>query len=208
TEVRPFTDRQVELLKIFADQAVIAIENTRLFEAEQTRTRELAEALEQQTATSEILRIISGSPTDVQPVFNAFAEAALRLSGAPTFVTTFDGELMHLVAQADIGPEGANAFRRVYPRRPSRGSAAGRAILDRAIVQIHDVTVDPEYEHRQLARLVDFRSVLAVPMLHNGRPIGTINAHKPEAGAFTNQQIALLQPFSDRAVLAIPQTPS
>jgi two-component system, NtrC family, sensor kinase len=204
TEVRAFTDKQVDLVATFADQAVIAIENARLLNELQAKNSDLTEALEQQTATSEILRVISGSPTDVQPVFGAIAEAALRLCGAASsIVTTFDGELMHLSAQADISPEGNDAFRRVYPRRPSRGSASGRAILTRAIVQIPDVTADAEYEHGHLARVIDFRSALVVPTLRDGLPIGTINVHKAEPGPFTDKQVALLQTFADQAVIAI-----
>src|SRR5438128_325233 len=204
TEVLPFSDTQIALLKTFADQAVIAIENVRLFKELEARNSDLTEALEQQTATSEILRVISSSPTDVQPVFDAIAEAALRLCGAASsIVTTFDGELTHLSAQADISPEGNDAFRGVYPRRPSRGSASGRAILTRAIVQIPDVTEDAEYEHGHLARVIDFRSVLVVPTLRDGLPIGTINVHKAEPGPFTDKQVVLLQTFADQAVIAI-----
>src|SRR5437899_3629900 len=203
-EVRPFTDSQIALIETFADQAAIAIENARLLTELQTKNADLTEALEQQTATSEILRVISSSPTDVQPVFGAIAEAALRLCGAASsIVTTFDGELTHLSAQADISPEGNDAFRRVYPRRPSRGSASGRAILTRAIVQIPDVTADAEYEHGHLARVIDFRSVLVVPTLRDGLPIGTINVHKAEPGPFTDKQVVLLQTFADQAVIAI-----
>jgi two-component system, NtrC family, sensor kinase len=203
-EVRPFTDSQVVLMETFADQAAIAIENARLLNELQTKNADLTEALEQQTATSEILRVISRSPTDVQPVFDAIAGAALRLCGAASsIVTTFDGELMHLSAQADVSLDGTDAFRRVYPRRPSRGSASGRAILTRAIVQIPDVTVDPEYEHRDLAQVIHFRSALVVPTLRDGLPIGTINVHKTEPGAFTDKQIALLRTFTDQAVIAI-----
>src|SRR5438132_8989962 len=203
-EVRPFTDSQIALMETFADQAAIAIENARLLTELQTKNADLTEALEQQTATSEILRVIASSPTDVQPVFDAIAEAALRLCGAASsIVTTFDGELTHLSAQADISPEGNDAFRGVYPRRPSRGSASGRAILTRAIVQIPDVTADAEYQHGHLARVIDFRSVLVVPTLRDGLPIGTINVHKAEPGPFTDKQVVLLQTFADQAVIAI-----
>jgi signal transduction histidine kinase len=165
---------------------------------------QVTESHEQQTATSEILRIISSSPTDVQPVFDAIAEAAMRLCGAhSSLVTTFDGELLHLVAQADISPEGREVVRDVYPRRPSRGSASGRTVLTRAIVQIPDVTADPEYDVQVVPRVRDFRSILAVPMLRDGLPIGTINAHKAQPGSFTDKQIALLQTFADQAVIAI-----
>jgi signal transduction histidine kinase/putative methionine-R-sulfoxide reductase with GAF domain len=177
----------------------------------EARTRELAEtnrdlteALEQQTATSEILRVISSSPTDVRPVFDTIAQAAMRLCrAASSIVTTLDGEVLHLSAQAHMGPEGADALRRVYPSRVGRGLAAGRAILTRAVVHIADVHADPQYEHPDLARYSAFRGVLAVPMLRNGLPIGTINIHKAEPGPFPDKQIELLQTFADQAVIAV-----
>src|SRR5262245_56464062 len=206
-EPRAFTDGQIALVRTFADQAVIAIENVRLFTELKQRNAEVTEALEQQTATSEILRVISSSPTDVQPVFDAIAEAAMRLCGAhSSLVTTFDGELLHLVAQADISPEGREVVRDVYPRRPNRGFASGRSVLTRAIVQIPDLTEDEEFDVQVgafVARTRDFRSILAVPMLRDGLPIGTINAHKAQPGPFTDKQVALLQTFADQAVIAV-----
>jgi GAF domain-containing protein len=184
----------------------------------ETRDRELAEAREQltaahaqvgesheqQTATSEILRVISSSPTDVQPVFDTIARAALRLCGATfSFVTSFEGELLRICALADTSPEGADALRRVYPLRPSQGLAAGRAILTRAIVHVADVYTDAAYEYSDLAQAARFRSVLAVPMLRQGFPIGTINVHKAAPGPFPDNQIELLRTFADQAVIAI-----
>jgi PAS domain S-box-containing protein len=203
-KVEPYTDRQIELVRTFADQAVIAIENVRLFQELEARNRDLTETLEQRTATSEILRVISSSPTDVQPVFDAIAEAALRLcSAASSIVTTVDGDLIRLSAQAEIRPEGSDAFRRVYPRPLGRGFAAGRAILNRAVVRIADVYADAEYEHRHLPQAAEFRGILAVPMLRDGVPIGTINVHSAEPTPFTDSQVELLKTFADQAVIAI-----
>jgi GAF domain-containing protein len=129
--VRPFDDKQIELLATFADQAVIAIENVRLFEAEQQRTSELSEALEHQTATSEVLNVISRSPTNAQPVFDAICQSASRLcEGAFSVVWRYDGELLHYVASDNFTPEVLDRLFKTYPRRPDRSLAAGRAILD------------------------------------------------------------------------------
>ncbi len=196
-KVRPFTSKQIALLKTFADQAAIAIENARLL-------RDLTEALEQQTATSDILRVISSSPTDVQPVFAAIAESARKLCEAATAgVLMFDGELVHLSALANVTPEGADALRQAFPRPPSRESAATRVILTRSVVVIPDVLEDPEYAIRGPALAGSFRSVLAVPMLREGSPVGAIAVGRPEPGPFSNKQIALLKTFADQAVIAI-----
>ncbi|HSD50644.1 MAG TPA: GAF domain-containing protein, partial [Candidatus Methylomirabilis sp.] len=139
-EVRPFSEKQIELLRTFADQAVIAIENVRLFKEIQERNRDLTEALDQQTATSEVLRVISGSPTDAQPVFDMIARRAAELcNGEFGLVFRFDGELIHFVAHHNLTPDGVEAFRRSYPMPPNTGTASGRSILNRALVQIPDV---------------------------------------------------------------------
>src|SRR5262245_56643424 len=135
-EARPFTDAQIELLKTFADQAVIAIENVRLFKELQEKNSALtqahaqvSESLEQQTATSEILRVISRSPTDVQPVFETIAASAVRLCGAINgYVSRYDGGLIHVAANHNIGGEELDALLRVFPARVGRGSVTGRAI--------------------------------------------------------------------------------
>src|SRR5437667_5693788 len=173
--------------------------------------KRLAEALqreqvlvEQQTATAEILSVISSSPTDVQPVFDTIAQNALELCGAASsLLTTFDGELLHLAALANVRPGVADSLRRVYPMRPGRGAAGVRAILTRAVVHIPDLREDPEYALRDLVQALDFRSVLAVPMLREGKPIGTINVHKGDPEPFSESQIALLQTFAAQAVIAI-----
>src|SRR5207247_5744917 len=152
-EVRRFTDGQVRLLQTFADQAVIAIENVRLFTELQEKNQALtqahaqvSESLEQQTATSEILRAISSSPTDIQPVFDIIAESAVRLCGAEaSTVTRFDGEWVRLVAVYGSSSEGVDAVRRSYPMHGGGASAAARSIRDRAIAHIPDVLVREEY---------------------------------------------------------------
>jgi GAF domain-containing protein len=199
-----FPDAQIALLKTFADQAVIAIENVRLFKELESRNRDLTEALEQQTATSDILRVISQSPTDVQPVFDTIAAAALKLCQANSaVVTTFDGELLRLAAVANVSPEGANAVRHRYPRPPGRGNAASRAVLTRSVVAIPDVLEEPEYDIKAPLVEAGFRSVLAVPLMREENPIGAITVVRPEPGLFPDKQIALLQTFADQAVIAI-----
>ncbi|HEY7085531.1 MAG TPA: GAF domain-containing protein [Hyphomicrobiaceae bacterium] len=200
---RSFTPKQIELIETFADQAVIAIENVRLFEAEQARTKELGQALERQTATGEVLNVISRSPTDVQPVFDSIVQSAVELCGAGFGVLhRFDGERLHLAAHK-MTPEVLEVVRRAYPMRPSRSQAAGRAILTRAVAEIRDVLEDREY-HRDLGHATDGRSLLAVPMLHrDGSPMGAIVVARSKPGPFAPSHIEILKTFADQAVIAI-----
>jgi PAS domain S-box-containing protein len=204
TQVQFFTDRQIALLKTFADQAVIAIENVRLFKELETRNRDLTETLEQQTATSEILRVISSSPTDVQPVFDTIVQNAKRLCEAEfSFVFRFDGQLLHFAAHHGLTPEGVTAMRDTWPMAPNRASAAGRSMLDRAIAHIPDVRSEPGYGHGAVAEVANFRSIVAVPMMRDGLPIGVITVNRSQAGPFPDRQIELLKTFADQAVIAI-----
>ena len=210
TEPHLFTERQVALLQTFADQAVIAIENVRLFKELQEKNRALTqahgqvtEALEQQTATAEVLQVISRSPTDVQPVFDTIAQSAVRLCGSLfSAVYTFTDGLMWLVAHRNFSPDAVKAMEALYPARPGRETAAGRAILNRTIIEVTDVLTDPEYG-RDLQSRGGWRSTFAVPMLREGTPIGAIAAGWAEPGPASAGSIALLQTFADQAVIAI-----
>ena len=198
-------DRQIEVLKTFADQAVIAIENVRLFQELEARNRDLTETLEQQTATSEILRVISSSPTDVQPVFDTIAANALRLCDATwSAVTRFDGEMLHLVSYHNVvDSQSMEALRRAFPRRPRDGGVNDRAILTRAIAHVTDTREDSHYQFGELAQATGYRSILAVPMLRDGQPVGTITVTGAAPKAFTLRQVDLLKTFADQAVIAI-----
>jgi GAF domain-containing protein len=208
-EVRPFSTKQIGRLAAFADQAVIAIENVRLFTELQEKNRALTqahaqvtEALEQQTATSEILRVISSSPTDVQPVFNAIVESATRLCGARVgHLFRFDGEFLYLVAGTST-PAYDDLVQRLYPMRPSQGQVSGRAILSRTVAQIPDVLTDLDYRH-DLAVAGDWRSRLGVPLLREGSPIGVIVIMRADPGLFADYHVELLKTFADQAVIAI-----
>jgi len=200
----PFSESQIALLQTFAAQAVIAVENVRLFKELEARNRDVTEALEQQTATAEILRVISSSPTDVQPVFDAIAHNARRLCEAGSAqVVTYDGELMWLQSLDHISPEHADALRGVFPLAPHMGSAAGRAILTGAPVHIPDLDKDRDYSVRSVVA-AGTATVLAVPMLRDGSPIGTVNVHiYGTPRPFSGKQTTLLQTFADQAVIAI-----
>jgi signal transduction histidine kinase/CHASE3 domain sensor protein len=201
--VRPFTGKQIELATTFADQAVIAIENVRLFDEVQARTRDLTEALEQQTATSAILRVISTSPTDVQPVFETIVRNAVALCGSLfANVFRFDGELLHFVASHNVGPDYVELLRAKYPMRPNSSQVSGRAVLTRSVVQLEDALADPDYDHRFPAAM-GWRRMLGVPMLRQGEPLGVIVVGWAEAGPVPKGQEELLKQFADQAVIAI-----
>jgi two-component system, NtrC family, sensor kinase len=198
-----FSTEQVNLLRTFADQAVIAIENVRLFKALEQKNQALTESLDQQTATSEILRVIASSPGDIQPVFDAIAANAARLCDAVNgLVIRFDGELLHLAAHYNVDPERLAAVRQAYPRPPSRGALSGRATLMREVVHVPDVSQDAEYT-LPAATTIGYRSVLAVPMMHEGVPRGTILVARDVVAPFSDTHIALIQTFADQAVIAI-----
>src|SRR5215469_11019580 len=174
-------------------------------ETEVARTaRELKEAREQQVATADVLKVISRSPSEVQPVFDMIAESARRLcEGQFCFVYRFDGQLLHFVAHHSLTPEVLEMNRRAYPAPPSRRSAAARAILERGFVQIPDISADPDYVLGAQAVVGCYRSVVAVPILRDGLPIGSIAVARAPAGLLPDRQIELLKTFADQAAITI-----
>jgi GAF domain-containing protein len=200
-----YSQRQIELAQTFADQAVIAIQNARLFDEVQARTRDLTEALGRQTASAEILRVIASSPTDVQPVFDAIARSAAELcEGARGGVLQMRNGLIHFVGAYNSATASADRAggARAYPAPPHRGTIAGRAILDRAVAHVPDLAADPEYAATGFVEM-GFRSALSAPMLRKGEPIGAINVIREQARPFSESQIELLKIFADQAVIAI-----
>jgi signal transduction histidine kinase len=194
-ETRPFSSKQIALLQTFADQAVIAIENVRLF-------NETKEALEQQTATSEVLKVISRSTFDLQPVLETLIENAARLCAADMgFLYRFDGDLQRIAAAHNIPAEFRDFVAR-NPVGPGRGSAVGRAILEGRPVLIHDVLADPEYSYPGVG-LGGYRTILGVPMLRSGVPVGVFSVARTHVLPFTEKQVELVTTFADQAVIAI-----
>ena len=191
--MRPFTPAQIKLLETFADQAVIAIENVRLFQ-------ELKESLEQQTATSEILGVIASSPTDIQPVLDTVAENAVRVCGAEdVLVWRLDGSFLRLVARSGSLPS-----QEIGSERPlGRGTILGRAVIDRQTIHIHDLAAAEAEFPNQRGLRAGVRTVLAMPLLREGNPIGVIHIRRKEVRPFSDKQIALLKTFADQAVIAI-----
>ena len=214
TEAKPFTDRQIELLTTFADQAVIAIENVRLFDAEQQRTRELTESLEQQTATSEVLRVISSSPGELEPVFDAMLANATRLCDASygtLWLHEGDGHMRAAAFHGGLPEAFVEKWGLGVVFRPSPAVPAARAMRSRKPIQFVDLMKDQSYvDGDALAvaavQIAGIRTIISVPMLKDDVAVGAMTIYRREVRPFTDKQVALVANFAAQAVIAIENT--
>ena len=201
----PFTDKQIALLQTFASQAVIAIENVRLFNEIQTRNREISEALEQQTATSDILSIIAENPTDVRPVLDAVAERAAKLCNSyDAVIVRAHSNLYRIVAHWGPVPLPSDNVNNGIPL--NRDSVTGRAMVDRKTIHLHDLLAEPADEYplsKEYYQISQQRTMLVTPLIRENDVIGAIMIRRREFNPFTDKQIALLKVFADQAVIAI-----
>jgi len=198
-----FTGREIALLKTFADQAVIAIENVRLFKELQSRNAEISEALEQQTATAEVLRVISRSTFDLATVLQTLMDNAAQLCRAHRGVMfRRDGDVYCLATMYNGTPE-LRAYLESHPLGPNRETITGRSIMEKRPVHVQDVLADSEYQWTDAARLGSYRTVLSVPLLREGEPMGTIALTRDVVEPFSDQEIALVRTFADQATIAI-----
>jgi signal transduction histidine kinase len=195
-EVRPFTDKQIELVQNFANQAVIAIENTRLL-------NELRQSLQQQTATADVLKVISRSTFDLRSVLDTLVESAARLCDADmASINRQAGEVYRQVASYGYSREFV-AFMDTHPLEMGRGTVVGRVVVEGRSLQIPDVLADPEYKFVEGAKVGGTRTMLGVPLLREGTPIGVIVLSRKRVEPFTDKQIELVATFADQAVIAI-----